>query len=245
MPSPAAPAATGALEQPSVVALAAGERGQHPRLPTSPSHPVTPPVTLPPTTAPGSGLPFAFTAMIRSAIDDRCLIFSGNGTDAYPQRFDWGNGGSYCGLGTKDDLLTNKQAVWRFTNVGADNYVVTNGSSGSDQCLIFSGNGSDTYPSRYNWGDGSSAINCGFSSKDDLLANKQAVFRILRTGATSFQIMTSAEMPEKCLIFSGNGTDTFPSRYNWGDGASSVNCGFPDAASMTANKQAVWSIELL
>ena len=49
--------------------------------------------------------------------------------------------------------------------------------SGVDECLIFSGNGQDTFPSRYLWGAGANGY-CGFSTKQELLDNKQAVFTL-------------------------------------------------------------------
>jgi hypothetical protein len=43
------------------------------------------------------------------------------------------------------------------------------------ECLIMSGNGQDTHPTRYLWGAGQNGF-CGLSSAAELLANKQAVW---------------------------------------------------------------------
>ncbi|MGE5476005.1 MAG: hypothetical protein ACM3Q1_05075 [Bacteroidales bacterium] len=177
---------------------------------------------------------------------DQCLIFSGNGTDKYPSRHNWGTG-PYCGFpGGKDALLANKQAVWTFTPISdTENLYTISNDSGPDgsQCLIFSGNGTDQYPSRYNWGSGPY---CGFpGGKDALLANKQAVFRIEWVNGSQFIIKNAAPAgaPEQCLIFGGNGTEQFPSRYNWGSGP---YCGFPGGkTALLDNKQAIFTFQVL
>ena len=53
-----------------------------------------------------------------------------------------------------------------------------NASSGEDECLIFGGYGTNTYPSRYLWGGGASPTYCGLSSLSDQLANEQSVWII-------------------------------------------------------------------
>lgn len=44
---------------------------------------------------------------------DECLIFGGNGKEDSPSRYLWGDGpAEFCGMKSKADLLTNKQAVF-------------------------------------------------------------------------------------------------------------------------------------
>mmetsp|Transcript_47739 Transcript_47739/g.121804 ORF Transcript_47739/g.121804 Transcript_47739/m.121804 type:complete len:392 (-) Transcript_47739:218-1393(-) len=123
---------------------------------------------------------------IKSTVDERCLIFGGNGNDAYPSRYDWGAGGKFCGfpelngMSSKESLLENKQAVWELENLDGNRFIIKSAVAG--RCLIFGGNGNDAYPSRYDWGAGGEF--CGFpelngmSSKESLLDNKQAVYHL-------------------------------------------------------------------
>merc|ERR1719399_1692831 len=65
----------------------------------------------------GDGAP-ATTVMIKSALDTKCVIFSGNGNDKHPSRHDWGSGNEFCGFpGGKSALLNNKQGVFVITGL--------------------------------------------------------------------------------------------------------------------------------
>lgn len=56
-------------------------------------------------------------------------------------------------------------------------------------------------------------------------------------------ITNASDGAEKCLIFSNNGNDKYPSRHNWGNGPF---CGFPGGKGpLLKNKQAVWTFTLL
>ena len=117
-------------------------------------------------------------ALLKNSSDgeEKCLIFSNNGTYEYPTRHNWGTG-PLCGFpGGKTALLANEQAVWKLIHLESDLYLILNYSNGEEKCLIFSNNGTAYYPTRYNWGTGSF---CGFpGGKAALLANKQAVWNI-------------------------------------------------------------------
>lgn len=126
--------------------------------------------------------PVSFKATIRNASRsgvDECLIFGGNGFEIYPSRYLWGEGANaFCGFSTEEELEANKQAVFTLTPLGGDKYTISNASqSGVEECLIFGGNGFETYPARYLWGAGANA-HCGFSTRQELLDNKQAVWTI-------------------------------------------------------------------
>ncbi len=116
---------------------------------------------------------------------------------------------------------------------------ISNASSGTAQCVIFGGNGTETYPSRYNW---SSGPFCGFpGGLPALLVNRQAVWKFVPLVDDKYMI-TNASGPngEQCLIFGGNGSEPNPQRYNWGTGPF---CGFPGGKdALIANKQAVWRL---
>ncbi len=116
---------------------------------------------------------------------------------------------------------------------------IKNSSSGTEQCLIFGGSGTDTHPSRYNWGTGAGAF-CGFASRGELLANRQAVWLFLPLGNDLYTISNGPCGAERCLIFGSSGTDVFPSRYNWGTGH---YCGFPGGKDeLLRNGQAVFRV---
>lgn len=187
-----------------------------------------------------------FQATIQSDTTNECLIFSGNGLDVYPSRYLWGDARNFanCGFNTKQEMINNKQAIWRFFPVEGNKYTITNASNGVEQCLIFSGNGTNKYPSRYLWGNGTSTTNCGFATTQDLLNNKQAIWTVESVGS-KFVIKNASSGKQMCLIFSGNGTDRFPSRYLWGDGSTDANCGFSTTQDLLNNKQAVWTISPL
>jgi hypothetical protein len=113
--------------------------------------------------------------------------------------------------------------------------------TGEDECLIFSGHGTESYPLRYMWETGPSEW-CGLSSREELLRNKQAVWAFLLIDTNQYIIMNASRTGVgECLIFGGNGHDTYPSRYMWGLGPSAW-CGFPSKTDLLNNKQAVWTL---
>jgi hypothetical protein len=176
---------------------------------------------------------------------NRCLIFGGNGKEANPSLYDWGAGNPFCGFpGGEQAMISNGQALWILVPLdGPDNtaYALENSSGGVSGCLIFSNNGSDKYPSRYDWGDGRD--DCGFPGGDAaLIANGQAVWHLVPLGGGDlYMLKSSADGTSKCLIMGGNGTDKYPSRYDWGAG--NPYCGFPGGEiGLLANKQAVWHV---
>lgn len=178
-----------------------------------------------------------FHVTIRNA--SQCLAFGGNGNDTFPSRVTWGSG-PYCGFATQDELLANRQAVWRLMPLGNDLYTITNASGAEgERCLIFGSNGKDTHPSRFNWNAGEY---CGFPGrKPELLRNKQAVFKISGLGNDRYTIANASGSGEQCVIFGGRGSDKNPSRYNWGSGP---YCGFPGGKdAFLANGQGVFLIE--
>jgi phosphatidylserine/phosphatidylglycerophosphate/cardiolipin synthase-like enzyme len=182
--------------------------------------------------------PFYATIKNSSAGGERCLAFGGNGTESNPTRITWG-AGPYCGLGSAEQLLANRQAAWRILPLGNDLYTITNASAEGERCLFFAENGTSAYPSRYNWNAGEY---CGFpGGRDALLSNKQAVFRIVDLGDDRYVITNASAGGERCLIFGENGTSLSPSRYNWSSGP---YCGFPGGKeALLRNNQAVFRIE--
>jgi hypothetical protein len=197
----------------------------------------------------GLGSPPAFAAdefIIKSSAagPEECLIFGGNGKDASPSLYDWGAGNAFCGFpGGEGAMIANGQALWFLDPLaGADStaFTLKNTSGGVTGCLIFSDNGHAKFPTRYDWGAGSDA--CGFPGGEGaLLANAQAVWRLVPLGGDLFMIKNAADGTEKCLIVGGNGTDKYPSRYDWGAG--NDYCGFPGGKNaLLANKQAVWRL---
>ena len=181
-----------------------------------------------------------FTATIKNSSANgvaQCLIFGANGTAQYPQRYNWSDG-PYCGFaGGIRDLVANRQAIWQFTHIKDNQYIITNASSGQAQCLIFGANGTAQNPSRYNWSDGP---NCGFPDQASLLANGQAVYRLTNLEGNKYMITNNSAGKDQCLLFGANGQATYPARYNWADGA---YCGFPGKQALLDNKQAVWEID--
>lgn len=120
-------------------------------------------------------------------------------------------------------------------------YLLQSEADGHRKCLIFSGNGGDTYPSRHNWGGGEY---CGFpGGKTSLLQNRQAVFLLTNIdGGELYTIESDADGARKCLLFGGNGNEQYPSRHNWGSGAQF--CGLPGGKTqLVNNRQAVWRIK--
>lgn len=178
---------------------------------------------------------------------ERCLIFSDNNRGQFPVRFLWTNSNpEYCGFSSQKDLLQNGQAIWNLTRIEADNYVIRHSSDdgAKSECLIFSGNNKEAFPTRYLWGTGGSAF-CGFSSKAELLSNGQAIWKLKALDEQGRYIILHSSIDntkQQCLIFSGNGNDTNPSRLLWGNGTGDY-CGFPTKEALLANKQAVWTIK--
>ncbi len=191
--------------------------------------------------AAGGAETFFATIKNESRGTPECLIFGGNGQLTNPDRFNWG-AGDYCGLdGGKDELFTNLQALWTFESLGNDEYLIKNSSRGREECLIFNGNGNDTYPERYRWGAGPF---CGLDGgKDAILANRQAVWKLTDLGSDRYMITNDSGGTEECLIFGGNGSNQHPERYNWGPGP---YCGYSGGVSaLLANKQAIFHIQKL
>jgi subtilisin family serine protease len=113
--------------------------------------------------------------------DSQCLRFDDYGRSRYPDRtalFET----EFCGFKTRQELLRNKQAVWRLTQLQGDKFMLRNNSQPSDyryECLIFSGNGDERSPSRYDWKQDTRF--CGSpNGKKGLFENNQAVFQIIR-----------------------------------------------------------------
>ena len=111
--------------------------------------------------------------MLTSEADgsDKCLVFSAEGSNQYPERYDWGNSPDYCGIPTingmtgKEALLKNRQAVFRLTRLEKDLYTVESDADGKGwRCLRFGMDGKNQYPDRYNWGEGSGM--CGFQAQE-------------------------------------------------------------------------------
>jgi len=177
---------------------------------------------------------------------NRCLIFGNSNQQVNPSRYLWTSSNpEYCGFGSEEELLQNKQAVWKLAPIGENSYIITHSSpdKGVSQCLIFGGNNTDTFPSRYMWGAGQNQF-CGFSTKKELVDNGQAVWKLIDLGGNrQYAIMHSSKdgRRDECLIFGGNGNDTYPSRYLWGPGGQF--CGFNSKEQLLNNKQAVWTIK--
>ena len=113
---------------------------------------------------------------------EQCLIFSSNGAERFPSRLAW-SAGEYCGYpGGKGPLLQNKQAIFKITDLGNDQYIITNASAREGQCVIIGGNGADPNPSRWSWGPGPY---CGYpGGRVPFMANKQGVWKIEPVGPT-------------------------------------------------------------
>lgn len=83
--------------------------------------------------------PAAFYATVSNAYPSgsKCLAFGENGGDRYPSRVIWGPG-PFCGFEAGlSALMANRQAVWKFVHLQYDQYMITNASSSSEQCLFF------------------------------------------------------------------------------------------------------------
>ncbi len=176
---------------------------------------------------------------------NRCLIFGGNNQERYPSRYLWTTSNpEYCGFGSEQELLQNKQAVWKVVPIEQDSYIITHSSPDNavSQCLVFDGD--NTFPTRYLWGAGQNAF-CGFSSKDELLRNKQAIWKLRDLGGgRQYAILHSMKdgIRDACLIFSDNGNDNYPSLFLWGSGTGQF-CGLDSREQLLSNKQAVWTIK--
>lgn len=186
-----------------------------------------------------------FQSVIYSATNNKCLIFGGNGYNIYPERYLWGAGTNpvNCGFDNKQDLINNRQAIWKFTQIQGNKYTISNSSRGLEECLIFGGNGNNAYPERYLWGSGTNPSNCGFSTQQELLDNKQAIWIVDKVGENQYTIRNESKGIAQCLIFGGNGNNTYPERYLWGTGTNPTNCGFNTQQELLDNKQAIWNIQ--
>jgi hypothetical protein len=113
-----------------------------------------------------------------------CMIVSNNGRNSVPSVYDWGMGGSaWCGLsGRVEDVLQNRQAVWRITSVrassGAHAYVIKSHVNG--RCLIRGHGGRASAPSLHLWTElpGGKDAFCGFRDADELIGNGQAAWSL-------------------------------------------------------------------
>lgn len=108
----------------------------------------------------------------------QCVIFGSNGQDKNTMLYNWGGGANgYCGFSSNHELANNNQATFTITEVGyGGQYTMRNASNGTNQCLLFMGNGTEAVVSRYNWGSGVDGPHCGFPSEDALINNMQAIF---------------------------------------------------------------------
>jgi carbonic anhydrase len=189
---------------------------------------------------------YVITNASGSANMERCLIFGGNNQERFPSRYLWTNSNpEYCGFSSEQQLLQNGQAVWNFTRIEGDNFIIRHSSPNGarSECLIFSNNNKDQFPSRYLWGSGANAF-CGFSSKAELLGNKQAIWKLKALDDHGHYLIlhtSSNNTRDQCLIFGGNGNEANPSRFLWGNGSGDF-CGFPTKDELLRNKQAVWTI---
>jgi len=178
--------------------------------------------------------------IIKSAFNDRCLIFGHNGHGKFPERHMWGtNHKELCGWPDKKQLLGNKQAVWKIQHIEDDKYIIR--SAFNDRCLIFGHNGHGKFPERHMWGTNHKEL-CGWPDKQQLLGNKQAVWKIRHIEDDKYIIRSAFN--DRCLIFGRNGHGKFPERHMWGTNHKEL-CGWPDKAQLLNNKQAVWSLQSL
>jgi hypothetical protein len=79
------------------------------------------------------------------------------------------------------------------------------------------------------------------SSKELLLANKQAVWQIENLEDDKFVIKSALD--GKCLVFGGDGNNKYPSRFECGDGGEI--CGKPSKEAILAEKRVVFEMELM
>jgi hypothetical protein len=188
-----------------------------------------------------SGLPVRFHATLQNAsrdgVTNECLIFYGTAQGESPSRYMWGSDNGHCGLPSKAYLLDNQQAVFRFDSQGGDRYTITHVRGGSSGCLMFYGGGSGENPTRYSWGSDNGM--CGFSSRPGLFSSNQAVWKVTNRGGGKFTIHDA--LTNQCLIFAGNGQNTYMSRHLWPHGPADL-CGWDTSANLLANKQAVFTI---
>lgn len=171
--------------------------------------------------------------------EEECLIFGDSGFATHPERFNWGPG-PYCGFpGGKEALIDNGQAIWTLVHLGDGEYVITNGSNGQDECLIFGDSGFATHPERFNWDKGPF---CGFpGGEKPLRLNGQAVWKLTHLEGELYTMTNASRGEDECLIFGNSGFSTHPERFNWDDGPF---CGFPGGREgLLANRQAVFQIE--
>jgi len=142
---------------------------------------------------------------------NKCLFFGDGGKDLYPSlqschsyaldnklACGWNKGNAdseFCGfdtegMGEKEALMQNGQAVWRISplKLNEKKYILQSASKGKInaqnekiwECLTFEEQGAATNPSRYNWGNGDTWCGAGdwggLGKQYALLNNKQAVF---------------------------------------------------------------------
>ena len=192
----------------------------------------------------------------------KCLVFSANGRNQYPERYNWGNSDDFCGIPTldgmtaRDALLKNRQAVWRIEQLNHDLYTLASNADGNGwRCLQFGMAGGNQYPDRVDWGGPDDEF-CGIqaqegtSEEETLKANAQAVFRLEKIEGNKFLVKSNADHKGyQCLVFGGHGYDTNPRRMNWGNGDEFCGAGHWNGMSLKDavldNKQAVWVLNFI
>jgi len=176
--------------------------------------------------------------------------------------------GSSQGANAQEDKTPQDTYIIEFDNCGAKEYFKTPVPQECGyRCLFFGDEGKDIYPSLQNcrsydviekddcpwnnWGQ----PNCGFASTEELVADGQAIFRIvpLKMNEDKYIIMSASKGRHsdetgnsiwECLAFEEQGAATNPSRYNWGNGDDW--CGAGDwegegkVVGLLNNKQAVF-----
>jgi len=190
----------------------------------------------------------------------KCLIFSANGENQYPERYNWGASEKLCGIHTMGALsqtkalLSNRQAVFRLTQLQGDLYTIESNADGEGwRCMRFGMDGRNQYPDRHNWANGEHHASCGFPSQEgasveeSLIADGEAVFRLVPLRGDKFLVESNAAHDGyQCVIFGGHGYDTNPRRFNWGNGDEYCGAGHWNGLSLLDavldNKQAVWTL---
>ena len=184
-----------------------------------------------------------FQATIQSGVDDKCLIFGGDGANANPSRYLWGGGTTpfYCGLGSEAALLATQQAVFTFVPLGVRPV---------------------PHPQRLEWHRRVPHVRRQRHEHLPLalpLAGRVLdVVRVRQRGGpprgpagrvaspcplqgNQYALMNASNKNEQCLIFGGNGAeDTYPSRYNWASNTTSTWCGLGSLSAELSNEQSVW-----
>lgn len=115
-------------------------------------------------------------------------------------------------------------------------------------CLIVGNSGADDRPSRFAWGDGSAGQpNCGLSSEDQLLENRQAVWLkspVRVPGHQRVFYVLEMRLPNdsvgRCLMSDRWGNDSLPSLERK-EGGPGVYCGWT-SAEIVGDPRALWDV---